>query len=208
MGVEEIGKRRVKLLCHRRHRVYPVCVLLLNFLLPTLAAPKIRQIFFFKKTFFDSLYIPYTVKNLFILSAGKHIVVQKLSNPPPLLHFYYGTPLFLLFGRMLLFDGGEKEKEDGQGRSFPLPSSPGGGVQSRRCSRRSWWCQDWRGRRGGGFFLAAPNSSFPPLLFYGYRIREEACCVVLTLDMGKKGEKSDAGKIAFVGLNCPSLEKV
>ncbi len=205
----EIGKRRVKLLCHRRHRVYPVCVLLLNFLLPTLAAPKIRQTFLFKKPFNVLLFIP--PKTCHSSKVGKHICRPKfVKSLPPCRIFIMEPPSSSFSAECSFLTGEGREEERGWARSF-IPSPL---LSRRRCAIKkmqptSWWCQDWRGRRRGGFFLGCTQLILSPLLFYGYRIREEACCcVVLTLDMGKKGEKSDAGKIAFVGLNCPSLEKV
>lgn len=86
---------------------------------------------FFKKTFFDSLYIPYTVKMLFILSAGKHIVVQKLSNPYPPCRIFIMEPPSSSFSAEGSFLTGEgREGERGWARSFiPSPLLP-----RRRCA--------------------------------------------------------------------------
>ncbi len=207
--MEEIGKRREKLLCHRRHRVYPVCVLLLNFLLPTLAAPKIRQIFFFKKTFFDSLYIPYTVKNLFILSAGKHIVVQKLSNPyPPCCIFIMEPPSSSFSAECSFLTGEGREGEGGWARSFiPSPLLP-----RRRCAIKKMQptllvVSRLEGEEGGGIFLGCTQLilSPPPLLWLPNTGGGVLCCP--DPGYGEKGGKIRRWKNRFCGIELPFVRK-
>ncbi len=113
---------------------------------------------------------------LFLFSAGKHIVVENLSNPyPPMLHFYYGTPLFLLFGRMLLFDGGERRRKRMGKVVHSLSPPPPAAVCNQEDAADAPGGVKIGGGGGGGqdFSWLHPTHPFPPSSFvateYGRR---------------------------------------
>ena len=128
---------------------------------------------------------------------------------PPMPHFYYGTPLFLLFSRMLLFDGGGERRRKRMGKvvhslSPPLPAA----VCNQEDAADVLVVSRLEGEEEGGIFSwLHPTHPFPPPLLWLPNTGGGVLLCCPDPGYGEKGGKIRRWKNRFCGIELPFVRK-